>query len=197
MANSELVGQWKAWFNWGQFTVNYKKLPPWSTVWRKCPQDLLPLCTKLEDTSTFGCFCFTLCEPNLSKCSKYGTEMQVWACDVLMLWWASWEGPKQTLNQLSVVNIQNSEGRPKKHLMTAIHRILPTWQQGGLLLQEGMAAPRPAGVKMFLTRWNFRSVVAENLFFCHSLLYTAYTGIFHFRVSRKQFPPVLSKDWTL
>lgn len=71
----------------------------------------------------------------LSNFTKCGMEIQVWVCDVLMLWWASWEGPKQTLNQLWVVNIQNSEGGPKKYLMIAIHGIPPTWQQGGLLLQ--------------------------------------------------------------
>lgn len=173
MANSELVGQWKVWLNWGQFTVNYKKLPPWSTVWRSALRTFYlraPSWRTLQHLAVCVSLFVTL---TLSKCIKCGTEMQVWACDVLLLCWASWEGPKQTLNQLSVVNIQNSEGRPKKHLMTAIHRILPTWQQEGLLLQQGMAASRPAGVRMFLTQWNFRSVVAENLFFCHSLLYTA------------------------
>lgn len=104
----------------------------------------------------------------LSNFAKRGMEIQVWICDVLMLWWASWEGPKQTLKQLEVVNIQNSEGRPKKYLKTAIHRI-PAWQQGGLLVQQGVAASRAASVKMFLTQWNFRSVVAKNLSSCHSL----------------------------
>lgn len=136
--------------------------------------------------------------PTLSNFTKRGMERWAWVCDVLMLWWTSREGPKQTLNQLWVVNIQNSESRPKKYLMTAIHRIPPAWQQGGLLLQQGMAASRPAGGKMFLTQWNFRSVVAKNLSsYTAYCAWSAYIGIFHFRVSWKWFPPVLSKDCML
>lgn len=161
------MGQWKVWLNWGQFTVTYKKLPLWWTLWRKRPQTFC-LCAPLW-TPVSVSLSVSLSLSNFTRC---GTEMQVWVCDVLMLWWASWEGPKQTLNQLWVVNTQNSEGRPQKYLMTAIDRILPTWQQGGLLLQKGMAASRPAGVQMFLTQWNFTSVVAKNLTSCHSLACT-------------------------